>query len=161
MGWGSAALRIAWDYAYERVDGQEAASRLARATVGTAGGALINHGVMMVAHCAASSLHPVTQFACTVLGNMAGTWLADKLLEWLAWIFASGSNDPMDGYRHACEELGVAENAHRVEIKRALANFHPDKGSGLTSEEFEKKKLAYEIIKATRNRLNTWDDEDL
>ena len=158
MSFTSQAAKIAWDYAYEKVDGQEAVKRLGKATAGTAGGIVINHGVATLAHYAGRSLGPLGQFACTVLGNMAGSWVAEKFMEWVAWLFAT---DPMEGYRRACKELEVSENAHRLVIKRALAAFHPDKGSSLTSEQFEKKKLAFELIKATRNRMNTWDDEDV
>ncbi|CAE7945072.1 unnamed protein product [Symbiodinium necroappetens] len=157
ISWATQAAKIAWDYAYERVDGEEAARRLVRATAGTAGGVLLSGGAAMVAAHVANSVHPVANFACTVVGNMVGSWLAEKFTEWLSWLFAE---DPMEGYRRACEELGVSESAHRRDIKRAYANCHPDKGSGLTNEEFERKTIAFEIIRATRNRMNTWDDED-
>ena len=144
-------------YAYERVDEKEAVRRLGKATAGTAGGLVISQGVAMVAAQAAKSVHPVGNFVCTVVGNMVGSWLAEKFMEWLSWVFAE---DPMEGYRRACEELRVRDSAHRRNIKRAYANFHPDKGSGLTNEEFERKTIAFEIIRATRNHMNTWDDED-
>ena len=102
---------------------------------------MINHGVSTLVQVAAkSTVGPVGQFACTVLGNMAGSWLADKFMEWLEYIFAE---DPMEGYRRASEELGVAEDAHRRDIKRAYARCHPDKGSGLSSEEFNQKTVAF------------------
>lgn len=152
------AAKIAWDYVYEKVDGKEAARRLGKATTGTAGGLAINHGVATLVEVAAKqSLGPVGQFACTVAGNMLGNWLAEKFIEFLDWIFAK---DPMDGYRRACQELGVAEDTHRREIKKAYAKCHPDKGSGLTTQQFEEKTIAFHIIKATKNRQNTWDDDE-
>lgn len=157
MGLAGNSVKIIWDYVCEKIDAEEAARRLGKAFCGTVGGIAINHGATALASAVGSSLGPVGQFVCTVAGNAVGQYLADKFYEFLAWMFQS---DPKEGFRRACQELGVDEQADRRTIKRAFARRHPDKGSGLDSGEYEKKKVAFELVKAFKNQNNTWDDDD-
>jgi len=146
-----------WQYADSVIDAKECAQRLASSTCGTIGGIAIAQGVTALATCAGQSFHPVAGFFCQIAGNYLGSYLASKFVSWLESLF---QERPEDGYLRACQELGVTKDAHRKEIKRAYAAFHPDKGSGLSNEEFYKKTIAFELIKAWRNQRNTWDDED-
>lgn len=156
VGLGCQVAKVMWDYVAQKVDGKEAARRLGRATAGALGGMAINFGVSALAQAVGkATTHPVGQFACTVTGNLLGSWLADKFMQFLEYLFA---DDPAEGYRRACAELGVAEDAHRLEIKRTYAKCHPDKDSGLTNDQFERKTCAFELIRAFRSQNNTWDD---
>lgn len=151
------AAHTIWQYAGSVIDAKECARRLTSSTCGTIGGIAISHGVTALATRAGQSFHPVAGFFCQIVGNCVGTYLADKFVSWLVSLF---QERPEDGYLRACQELGVKRDAHRKQIKKAYAAFHPDKGSGLSNEEFYKKTIAFELIKAWRNHQNTWDDED-
>jgi hypothetical protein len=150
-------LHTIWQYVGNRIDGKECARRLATSTCGTIGGIAIAQGVTTLAARAGQSFHPVAGFICQIAGNAVGSYFASKFISWLESLF---QERPEDGYLRACEELGISKDSHRKQIKRAYAAFHPDKGSGLSNEEFYKKTIAFELIKAWSNQRNTWDDED-
>eukprot|EP00747_Dinoflagellata_sp_TGD_P166171 gnl/TRDRNA2_/TRDRNA2_188543_c0_seq1.p1 gnl/TRDRNA2_/TRDRNA2_188543_c0~~gnl/TRDRNA2_/TRDRNA2_188543_c0_seq1.p1 ORF type:complete len:183 (+),score=24.50 gnl/TRDRNA2_/TRDRNA2_188543_c0_seq1:81-629(+) len=148
---------VAIQYANSTINGNEAIKRLSKSTLQAAGGMAVQHGCMTVAKQVGSSLGPIGQFAATVAGNMVGQWLSEKLFEFLAYLFQP---NPEDGYRNACRELGVEPTDSKKTIKRAFIQCHPDKGSRLTSEQFQKKHMAYELIKAIRIQRGTWFEEE-
>lgn len=153
---GQGAYHI-WQYASSLISGKECAQRLFSSACGTIGGFFIEQGVTALVARAGKSFGFWPGFVCQIAGNAVGSYLASKFISWLESLF---QERPEDGYLRACEELGIAPDSHRKQIKRAYAAFHPDKGSGLSNEEFSKKTIAFELAKAWRNQQNTWDDED-
>ena len=146
-----------WEFAGNKIDGEEALRRLGVSLVGTVGGIAITSGVNAIVTRVGSSMHPALGFVCQVAGNALATYAAEKLTEWIVGFF---KERPEDAYSKACRELGIPEDAHRKDIKKAFAKCHPDKGSGLSNEDFEKKKMSFEFVKAFKNQRNTWDDKD-
>lgn len=160
----SAVVNLSWkwgnvvmDYVYERIDGRQARDRICSSVLAVGGGMALQHGAVAVARTMGQSLGPVGQFAASALGNMAGQYLAEKFITWVNWLFQA---DPRQGFLNACQELGVNAQDDRKVVKRAFARCHPDKGSGLSNEEFEMKHVAFELIRLTRIREGTWYSED-